>query len=373
MRVAFVDQAGDTPGGAQRSLAILLRALPAGVEPHALLFSDGAFAASLRGYGIPVSIVPLPAALLSTTRERPGAGLAALPRAIAETARVLRTIGADVVHTNTVKAHAVAAPAARLAGTHCVAHLRDILGGRSRTAIRSVLALCSSERIAISRAVRSAFALGATCVIPNPLMLDDYRALPERDAARRALGIPADGTLVSLIGRINRWKGHDRLIRIAALLRANGAARYAIVGAPLFRDADFVGELHALVAREGLSGRVQFVPWLDDARTAFAATDINVNCSDDEPFGRTIIEAAACGVPSIAFDGGGTADAIVDGRTGRLVPRGDENAFARALGEYLSDGAARRTAGIAAREFAQTFDAPTHAARVAGVLRRAAS
>ena len=77
--------------------------------------------------------------------------------------------------------------------------------------------------------------------------------------------------------------------------------RYAIVGAPMFRDADFVDELHAFVAREGLGDRVHFVPWLDDVRLAYAATDINVNCSDDEPFGRTIIEAAACGVPSIAL------------------------------------------------------------------------
>jgi glycosyltransferase involved in cell wall biosynthesis len=372
MRVAFVDQSGDTPGGAQRSLSILLRALPSDVEPHAVLFSDGAFAASLRDFGIPVSIVPMPAALMATTRERPSAGAAAYPRAVAATARVLRAIGADVVHTNTVKAHAVAAPAARIAGKTCVAHLRDILGGRGRTVIRSVLALCSSERIAISRAVRTAFALESTSVIPNPLMLEEYRDLPGRAEARRALNVPPDGTLVALVGRINRWKGHDRLIRIAAQLRATGA-RYAIVGAPMFRDADFSDELHALAARHGLSDRIHFVPWLDDVRTAFAASDINVNCSDDEPFGRTIIEAAACGVPSIAFDGGGTGDAIVDDRTGRLVPRGDEARFALALGDYIGDPAARTAAGAAAREFAQTFDAPTHAARVAGVLRRAAS
>ena len=372
MRVAFVDQAGDTPGGAQRSLSILLRALPSDVEPHAVLFSDGAFATSLRSWGIPVSVVSMPAALMSTTRERPSNGALAYPRAVAATARVLRTIRADVVHTNTVKAHAVAAPAARIAGKKCVAHLRDILDGRGRTVIRTVLAACSSERIAISRAVQSAFALDATSVIPNPLMLDDYRELPGRAEARRSLNIPAGGTLVSLIGRINRWKGHDAFVRIAARLRDTDA-RFAIVGAPMFRDADFLTELHALVAAEGLTERVHFVPWLDDVRTAFAATDVNVNCSDNEPFGRTIIEAAACAVPSIAFDGGGTADAIVEGRTGRLIPNGDEALFAEALAAYIRDPAARTTAGIAARNYAQTFDAPTHAARVAGVLRRAAS
>jgi glycosyltransferase involved in cell wall biosynthesis len=371
MRVAFVDQAGDAAGGAERSLAILLGALPSDVQPHVVLFGDGEFAARLRRANIPVSIVALAPALLATTREQPSAGIAAMPSAIIAVARELRKIGADIVHTNTVKAHAVAAPAARLAGMRCVAHLRDILGGRGRTAIRTVLAACSCERIAISRAVESAFALSSTSVIPNPVELDEYASLPRRDDARRRLGVPADGMLVSLIGRINRWKGHACFVRVAARLRELSNVHFAIIGAPLFRDADFVEELHAHVRREGVDDRMHFVPWLDDVRIAYAATDINVNCSEAEPFGRTIIEAAACGVPSVAFDDGGTGDAIVDGRTGFLIARGDEEAFARALGRYLSDPVDRLAAGSAAREFAQLFDAPTHAARVAGVLRRA--
>ena len=132
MRVAFVDQAGDTMGGAERSLSILLTALPPDVEPHAVLFGDGAFAEDLRTRGIPVTVVPMPPAFMATTREWPADGIVAFPRAVAATARALRTIKPDVVHTNTVKAHAVAAPAARMSGTPVVAHLRDILGGRAK-------------------------------------------------------------------------------------------------------------------------------------------------------------------------------------------------------------------------------------------------
>jgi glycosyltransferase involved in cell wall biosynthesis len=349
-----------------------LRALPADIQPHAILFGDGAFAAGLRASGIPVTVVPLPPAVLATTREHPATGIAALPSAIVAVARAIRGVGADLVHTNTIKAHAVASPAARLAGVPCVAHLRDILDGRGRIAIRSVLAACSRERIAISHAVDAAFGLGATSVIANPLELDDYRDLPSCADARRRLGLPA-GTLVSLIGRINRWKGHDRLIRIVARLHALPDLHAAIVGAPLFRDADFVAELHALVEREGLRERVHFVPWLDDVRVAYAATDINLNCSEAEPFGRTIIEAAACGVPSIAFAGGGTSDAIIDGHTGRIVPAGDETAFARAIEAYATDPQLLDAARAHARDFAQTFAAPVHASRVATILRRVAA
>ena len=166
--------------------------------------------------GFAVSIVPMPPAVMSTTRESPLRGVAAIPPAIRAAADVLRAVRADVVHTNTIKAHAVALPAARLTGIPHVAHLRDILSGRGRLAIRAVLALCSRERIAISQAVCSAFDLNATHVIHNPLVLDDYGKFAERQAeARRALGLPLDVALVSIVGRINRWKGHDRLLRIA--------------------------------------------------------------------------------------------------------------------------------------------------------------
>lgn len=372
MRVAFVDQQGDAAGGAERSLAILLGSLPADIEPHVVLFCDGAYAASLRERNLPVTVVPLPQAFMRTTRERPVSGVAAVPVAIRAVARALRAVGADVVYTNTIKAHAVALPAARLAGIRGVVHLRDILHGPGRAAVRAVVAACSAERIAISHAVGDALGLSATHVIPNPLQLETYAELPDRAAARAQIGVPDGVALVSLIGRINRWKGHDRFLRAATLVNRNDV-HFAIVGAPLFRDADFVAELRAFAERPELAARVHFVPWLDDVRVAYAATDVNANCSDDEPFGRTIIEAAACGVPTVAFAGGGTSEAMIDGATGRLVPAGDEAAFVRALQAFLDDPALRARASAAARAFARGFDAPTHAERVAAVLRRVAA
>jgi hypothetical protein len=137
MRVAFVDQIGDVAGGAQHSLAILLRALPSDVEAHAVLFGDGVYAASLRESGIPVTVIAMPAAVMSTARENPLRGVADVPRAITAVIGALRRIRPDVVHTNTQKAHAVAQPASRFVGIPSVAHLRDILSGPGRLVIRT--------------------------------------------------------------------------------------------------------------------------------------------------------------------------------------------------------------------------------------------
>lgn len=374
IRVAFVDQSGDAIGGAERSLAALLRGLPSQIQPIPVLFGDGAFAQLLRERGLPVEIVPLPKALLAARREGNGSGgaLARAPGAVFGLAARLRALRVDVVHTNTIKAHALAGPAARLAGVPVVAHLRDILQGVARTAVRTVLASCTQRQIAISHAVRRAYALDAT-VIPNPLEPEAFAEPEPRGAARQALGLPASVPLITIVGRINRWKGHDRFLRVAAALRELPPVHAVVVGAPIFRDADFVEELHDLAHGLGIADRVHWLPWLDDPRDAYAASDVVCNCSDDEPFGRTLIEAAAAGIPTVCFAGGGVDEAVIDGVTGSIVPRADERAFADAVAGYLRDPALRARIGAAARHAARRFDPATHGASVAGVLHAAVS
>jgi phosphatidylinositol alpha-1,6-mannosyltransferase len=60
---------------------------------------------------------------------------------------------------------------------------------------------------------------------------------------------------------------------------------------------------------------------------------------DTEGFGMVFLEAAACGVPSVAGLAGGTGDAVVDGRTGYRVDGNSTEAVASALRALLSDAA----------------------------------
>src|SRR5581483_884109 len=71
---------------------------------------------------------------------------------------------------------------------------------------------------------------------------------------------------------------------------------------------------------------------------------------EQEGFGIVFVEAAACGVPSVAGQSGGSAEAVVDGETGAVVgdPR-DVAAVAAALASLLDDPATRRRMGTAAR------------------------
>ncbi len=372
VRVVFVGQSGAEAGGAERSMQLLLTHLPVRFEAAVVLFEDGAYAQELRERGFIVEIVALPREMMAIQRERlpPAAALGTLEM-LPRLAAAYRRLGADVVYTNTVKAHVLGAPAARLAGVRCVMHLRDILDGRARDVVRIVGRTCTVRRVAISRAVAAALALPKTEVVPNPIDLAAYDDLPARADARARLGLPQEVPLVGILGRINRWKGHDRFLRIAALVAARSDAHFAIVGKPMFRDADFADELHAFVIEYGLTERVHFVPWLDDPRPAYAALNVNANTSRAEPFGRTIIEAAACGVPTVCLDEGGAPEAVGSTGCGRVVSSDDDEGFATAVVALLTGD--RRATATACRAHARDFDATLHAERIGAILDSVAS
>ena len=73
-----------------------------------------------------------------------------------------------------------------------------------------------------------------------------------------------------------------------------------------------------------------------------------------EGFGIVFVEAAACGVPSVAGRSGGSHEAVVDGETGFVVPPCDVDTVRDALARLLGDDSLRSTMGSAARERAVT-------------------
>jgi glycosyltransferase involved in cell wall biosynthesis len=369
MRVVFVGQSGANTGGAERSLQLLLSHLPSRIEVRVILFEDGDYADELRRRGFVVEVVALGLKGMAVQRERLRiSALVDVLRMVPRLTSAYRRLSADVIYTNTVKAHILGAIAGRMGGIRVVMHLRDILSDGALKLLRLIAVAFTQRRIAISNAVADALGLPDTVIVPNPIDLSEYENLLDPFSARKELVLPGNLPLVGILGRINRWKGHDRFLRIAKLVSEQSDAHFVIVGKAMFRDEEFLDELHQMTIDLGIADRVHFVPWLDDPRVAYAALDVNCNTSRAEPFGRTIIEAAACGVPTVAFNDGGAPEAIEGGVSGRVVPIDDEPAFAAAiLGLLASDRAALADAS---RAHARLFDANLHAERIAAILDR---
>ncbi|GAC1418970.1 MAG: hypothetical protein NVSMB5_10680 [Candidatus Velthaea sp.] len=369
LRVAFLDQSGDVAGGAERTLATFLRYRPADIEPVVVLFERGAFHDELRGAGIEVRVVDVAEALVRSKRERVrAAGVLAVPAAAYAIARLLRRERIDVLYTNSMKAHFVGAVAARLAGVPCLMHFHDLVEGKALQALRLVARAGSRRRIACSRTVAEWIGLPNTAPVYGPVELEAYVDLPTRAEARRRLGVTGDEPVVAIVGRINRWKGHDRFLRIAARVVAQTPVHFLIVGSPIFRDTDFLDELKETVASLKLENSVRFISWLDDVRDAYAAIDLNVNCSSREPFGRAIPEAAAAGVATVLFDDSGAAETVLAGINGTVVPAGDEARFAAAILDAVGPGA-RPFDPERVRASARRFDATQIALEMATIIR----
>jgi glycosyltransferase involved in cell wall biosynthesis len=104
------------------------------------------------------------------------------------------------------------------------------------------------------------------------------------------------------------------------------AARLLIVG-----DGPARPEIENNIAELGLGSSVDLLGRREDVAAILATTDGVVSASVEEALPTAILEAAACGLPVVAADAGGTREIVIDDVTGRLVPIRDVSALAEAL------------------------------------------
>ncbi|HEV3322986.1 MAG TPA: glycosyltransferase [Solirubrobacteraceae bacterium] len=166
------------------------------------------------------------------------------------------------------------------------------------------------------------------------------------------LDLPTDVPIVGLVGRMEPWKGQDRMLSAQALLRERGHRMHTVmVGGDAYDISPaYARSLPGLAERLGLAGAVTMTGQVPDAGPYIERMDILVNASDCEPFGIVLLEGMARGVAVVAVDAGGPAEYVEDGRTGVLARSGDPHALADALEPLLASPALRHALGTAGRE-----------------------
>ena len=178
----------------------------------------------------------------------------------------------------------------------------------------------------------------------------------DRPQARRALGLPPDGTLLLFVGRIQPLKGAGRGGRGAGRPDPGrgGHYRLVVVGGPSGpRGADAYAALSAEADRLGVADRLTLVdPQPHELLSSYyRAADACLVPSRSESFGLVALEAAACGTPVVASAVGGLTTLVDDGRTGVLVEdHRDPGAFADAVRRLAAEPllAERMSTGVGA-------------------------
>ncbi len=319
---------------------ILEGAGESGHELELIFFEDGSWPAELRAAGLRVEVIP-------AGRVRELHRFAATVRELAARFRERRP---DVILNWAAKTQLYGAPAAALAGMsdrvvwwqHSIAdrHWIDL----AANLLPAQAIACYSS--AAAEAQRRLWPRRRTVVIPAG-------ARPLAAGAPAApLRLPAEVPIVGIVGRLQPWKGQDRLLRAQALLRASGHPLHLVIvgGDSYGLSPEYAASLPALVSELGLEGAVTLVGEVADAMPYIERMDVLVNASDPEPFGIVLVEGMAAGLPVVAVDAGGPRDIVEHERTGRLARSGDPADLAAALQPLLASPLLRRSLGAAALE-----------------------
>jgi glycosyltransferase involved in cell wall biosynthesis len=155
------------------------------------------------------------------------------------------------------------------------------------------------------------------------------------------------------VGRLKRYKGVEVALRaLAAVRQQRGDVTLDIAG-----TGDDLPRLERLAGLLGIADAVRFHGFVAELRKRelFRAAWANLFPSPKEGWGLTVMEAAACGTPSLASDSPGLRDSVRDGRTGFLVPHGNVEALTRRMLELAGDPALVARLGGAARAHAEAW------------------
>ncbi|MGG5811687.1 glycosyltransferase [Falsiroseomonas sp. CW058] len=162
------------------------------------------------------------------------------------------------------------------------------------------------------------------------------------DLAGAAPAALAGPRRILAMGRLHPNKDFPTLLR--AMARLPGDAHLSLAGEGPERAA-----LEALARELGLGGRVDFLGWRQDVGALLAGAEMLVVPSRIEPLGNVVLEGFSASRPVVATAADGPREVIEDGRTGLLVPIGDDAALAAAVAALLDDPARAQALAAAGR------------------------
>ncbi|NTV65462.1 MAG: glycosyltransferase, partial [Oscillochloris sp.] len=149
--------------------------------------------------------------------------------------------------------------------------------------------------------------------------------------------------LLACVGRLTPQKGQD------LLLHALGQLGMADIDLLLIGEGEDEAKLRDLAAQLGIAGQVHFTGYRRDVSRILGTLDLYVHPARFEGMPNALLEAMAAGCPIVASAADGSRELITDGLSGWLVPVGNVERLAQAIGAALNDPAAARRRGAHAR------------------------
>jgi glycosyltransferase involved in cell wall biosynthesis len=293
-------------------------------------------------------------------------------------AELCRKHDIQLIHANTDSAAVMAWEASRQIKLPFIWHCRDM---RAMHGFAKILGGAAAAVVPISATVREHLSREGVrpeklCLVYNGIDLTRFHQADIRESVcaivRGQLGIPMNRPVILCVAAYVPWKRIDLFFEsLRHLLKKVPGAMGLLVGSDLSgMCADHEQSLERLRHQLGLDDNVlRVLGYRDDVPDLMAASDILVSCSENEPFGRVLVEASAAGLPVVSTNSGAKSEIIEAGVNGVLIPPGDASSIAEACAVLLYDPALRERLSQRARVLAaERFDVKRTASELASLF-----
>lgn len=186
----------------------------------------------------------------------------------------------------------------------------------------------------------------------NPAKVSQERIIK----AVKEYNIPDDRPVLTLIGRVTRWKGQHLLVE--ALSKMKNTNCYCVIAGDAQGRVNYVDEIKELAKKLGVGNRIGFYGKVLDPQALMQVSTVVLSTAiEPEAFGRISIEGQAMGKIVVASNIGGSLDTIEDGITGKLYQSDSAQALADALDWALNldEAAKAKIAKTAAKNVKDNF------------------
>lgn len=194
---------------------------------------------------------------------------------------------------------------------------------------------CGNSRAVVDQLAEEGVPRERLRLIYNGLDLESFPPLSMRAAKRRDLELNDDVLVITIVANLIKYKGHADLINALALIATAMPRPWVLLC--LGRDDGIGAGLIRQAQEAGVGENIRWLGSRRDATEIMVASDVGVLCSHEEGFSNAILESMAAGLPMVVTDVGGNAEAVIDGKTGYVVPAKNPHVLGEAILRLVSN------------------------------------
>jgi glycosyltransferase involved in cell wall biosynthesis len=344
-------------GGGEHSFLDLLSHLPSDWQPDAAVPHEGELTGRLKQRGIETHTLPLP-------RIRPWA-LVRILASVNAYLRLCKKLRPALIYANGSRAALYGSVTGAMLGVPIIWHCRI---AEPDPYLDPLLTKLSTVIIANSKATASRFTPHSQPKIKVVYNGVDLPWLQDSNVKTHDL-IGEQEKIILTVARATKMKRHDLVLSaFEQVAKYDSRVCLVCIGTKDEWELDWWEYLQEMTRQSPFARRIHWVGKVEDVRPWYRQASILVLVSENESFGRVIVEAMACGVPVIAARSGGIPEIIRHQQDGLLVAPGNVEELQAALTSLLRDQSIRERYAKSALGRAERFSLDSHVVKMVEIF-----